>query len=105
MMGGCPGLWPCVNLLPCTPNEGMIVMARVKASVIAAGVALASGGLGGAGALPSEARLPPPAPLADEFGGWYLRGDVGAGINATSVDLQNDPDPIAAGVSSGFLSS
>jgi opacity protein-like surface antigen len=83
----------------------MIVMARVKASVIAAGVALASGGLAGAVDLPPAPRLPPPAPLADEFGGWYLRGDVGAGINATSVDLQNDPDPIAAGVSSGFLSS
>jgi opacity protein-like surface antigen len=40
-----------------------------------------------------------------EFGGWYLRGDVGIGVNATTPELQNTPDPIATGVASGFLSS
>ena len=80
-------------------------MARLKASVIAAGVAFAPGGLAGAADLPPAPRLPSPAPGAEEFGGWYLRGDVGVGINAGSVDLQNYPDPIATGISSGFLSS
>ena len=80
-------------------------MARSKAFVIAAGVALASGGLAGAADLPPAPRLPPPAPVVEDFSGWYLRGDVGVGVNATSVDLQNYPDPIATGISSGFLSS
>ncbi|MBV8106214.1 MAG: outer membrane beta-barrel protein [Hyphomicrobiales bacterium] len=80
-------------------------MARSKTSLIAAGVALASGGLADAADLPPAPRLPAPEPVAEEFGGWYLCGDVGVGINATSVDLQDDPDPIATGISSGFLSS
>jgi opacity protein-like surface antigen len=104
-MGDFPGLLQCVNLHRRTPNEGMIVMARYKASLIAAGVALASGGLASAADLPPAPRLPSPAPVVDHYGGWYLRGDVGIAVNASSVDLQNDPDPIATGISSGFLSS
>lgn len=81
------------------------MVAISKAFVIAAGVALASGGLASAADLPPAPRLPTPAPVVEDFGGWYLRGDVGVGLNATSVDLQNYPDPIATGISSGFLSS
>ena len=44
-------------------------------------------------------------PAVAEFNGWYLRGDVGLGVNAaTPPELQNAPDPIATGVASGFLS-
>jgi hypothetical protein len=68
-MGDFPGLWQCVNLHRRTPNEGMIVMARYKASFIAAGVALASGGLASAADLPPVPRLPSPAPVVDDFGG------------------------------------
>ena len=81
------------------------MVAISKAFVIAAGVALASGGLASAADLPPAPRLPTPAPVVEDFGGWYLRGDVGVGLNATSVDLQNYPDPIATGISSDFLSS
>jgi opacity protein-like surface antigen len=100
-----PGLWRCARLHRRTPNEGKIVMARFKAVVIAAGAALASGGLVRAADLPPAPRLPAPVPVVEDFSGWYLRGDVGAGINATSLDFQTAPDPIATGVSSGFLSS
>jgi opacity protein-like surface antigen len=40
----------------------------------------------------------------EEFSGWYLRGDVGWGVAENPV-LENYPDPIASGVSSGALSS
>ena len=80
-------------------------MARSKAFVIAAGVALASGGLAGAADLPPAPRLPPPAPVVEDFSGWYLRGDVGLGVAAARPNLQNEPDPISTGVSSGFLST
>ena len=79
-------------------------MARSKAFVIAAGVALASGGLAGAADLPPAPRLPPPAPVVEDFSGWYLRGDVGLGVAAARPNLQNEPDPISTGVSSDFLS-
>src|SRR5271165_4751675 len=87
------------------PNEGMIVMANLKALAIAVGVAVAPGGFARAADLPPAPRLPAPTPVVEDFGGWYLRGDVGAGINTTAPDLQTIPDPLAAGVSSGFLSS
>ncbi len=79
-------------------------MARSKAFVISAGIALAAGGLASAADLPPAPRLPPPAPVVEDFGGWYLRGDVGLGVAAARPDLQNEPDPISTGVSSDFLS-
>ncbi len=79
-------------------------MARFKAVVIAAGVALASGGLVRAADLPPAPRLPAPVPVVEDFSGWYLRGDIGFGVAASAPNLQNDPDPIASGVSGGFLS-
>jgi opacity protein-like surface antigen len=83
----------------------MIVMARFWGLAVAAGVAAMScGWAGAADLLPPAPRLPPPTPIVEDFGGFYLRGDVGAGINATSLDLENQPNPIAVGVSSGFLS-
>jgi hypothetical protein len=55
-----------------------------------------------------ECRLPasgsaPAFAASLEFNGWYLRGDVGLGVNATAPELQDAPDPIASGVASGFL--
>ena len=80
-------------------------MAWFKAVIIAAGAALASAGLARAADLPPAPHLPAPVSDVEDFSGWYLRGDVGAGINANRLDLKTAPDPIAAGVSSGFLSS
>ena len=79
-------------------------MAKLRGLVIAAGAAIASYGWANAADL-----LPPPPPLppapVPEFGGWYLRGDLGFGVAAGVPQLKNTPDPIATGVSSGFLSS
>ena len=81
-------------------------MTELKALVIVAGLALTSVGLAqAADLLPPAPRLPPPAPAIEEFSGWYLRGDVGAGINSRAPDLQILPDPVAAGVARGFLAS
>jgi opacity protein-like surface antigen len=80
-------------------------MANWRGLALVAGLSIASGGLARAVDLPPAPRLPSPAPAGAEFSGWYLRGDVGAGINASEPDLQNLSDPIAAGVSRGFLST
>ena len=59
-------------------------MGRVKALLLATSVALAA-------SVPANAAdlLPPPPPIEAgpppvEFGGWYLRGDVGVGANELS---------------------
>jgi opacity protein-like surface antigen len=80
----------------------MTVMANLKGLALAASVAVGWGALAQAADLPPAPRLP--APTVAEFSGWYLRGDVGIGI-ASAPDLENLPDPIATGVSSGFLST
>ncbi len=79
-------------------------MNKWRALVIAAGVAAASCGWASAADLLPPAPSLPPAPAA-EFGGWYLRGDVGFGLAAGAPELQNAPNPIVAGVARGFLSS
>lgn len=38
---------------------------------------------------PPPVHLPPPPPIAGDFGGWYLRGDVGVGIY--TYDKFTDP--------------
>ena len=79
-------------------------MTKLKALVFAGAVVAASGGLASAADLPLAPPLPPPPAPVEEFSGWYLRGDVGFGVPAGVLNLQNEPDPIATGVSSGFLS-
>ncbi len=73
-----------------------------KGLALAAGAAIASGALARAADLPPAPTLPASAPVED-FSGWYLRGDVGVGIDE-APELQNRPDRIATGVSSGLLS-
>jgi hypothetical protein len=81
-------------------------MAGLRALAIAAGMTVASGGLAGAAdLLPPIPSLPASTPAVEDFTGWYLRGDVGAGINASAPDLKILPDPVATGVSNGLLSS
>jgi opacity protein-like surface antigen len=77
-------------------------MAKLRLLAIASATA-ATCGWASAADLPPAPPLPP-APVV-EFSGWYLRGDVGVGVNAATPELQNTPDPIATGVASGFLSS
>ena len=80
-------------------------MAKFKALTIAG--AMTAGAFGAAHAAdllpPPPAPEPPPpyvsaAPL--EFSGWYLRGDVGIGVNR-NIRLQTAPDPLK-GTLSGF---
>ena len=78
-------------------------MARFKAVVIAAGVALASGGLVKAADLPPAPRLPAPVPVVEDFSGWYLRGDIGFGVAASAPNSRTARSD-RNGVSSGFLS-
>ena len=80
-------------------------MIKLGALVIAAGAAAAACGWADAADLLPPAPPLPPAPAAAEFGGWYLRGDVGLGLASGTPELQNIPDPIATGLGSGFLSS
>jgi opacity protein-like surface antigen len=54
--------------------------------------------------LPPIPSLPEAESGPAEFGGWYLRGDVGGGVNTTAPELKIAPDPIAAGVAGGFIS-
>jgi opacity protein-like surface antigen len=63
-----------------------------------------AGGIAQAAELPPVPALPPLSQTAEAFGGWYLRGDIGAGLAATP-GLEIEPSPVAAGVSRGLLSS
>src|SRR5438552_2010166 len=78
-------------------------MVKLAALVIATGAGIATyGWASAADLLPPAPALPSEPSSALEFSGWYLRGDVGLGFAAGAPDL---PDPIDAGVLSGFLSS
>jgi opacity protein-like surface antigen len=51
----------------------------------------------------SAADLPPapslpPAAAETPFSGWYLRGDIGVGVNSAEPELRAAPDPFAPGL-------
>jgi opacity protein-like surface antigen len=69
-------------------------MARLGPLACAAIVA-ASCGWAKAADLPAAPDLPPAAPAEEEFSGWYLRGDVGGGVNAAAPKLEIAPGPLA----------
>ena len=81
-------------------------MATFKALILAGGVILAL-----APAAVAADLLPPPPPMEPappppaEFNGWYLRGDVGVGVNANNPGLGITPDPVATGIADGSLST
>jgi opacity protein-like surface antigen len=71
-------------------------MAKSKALILAGGALLAlTRWAAAADLLPPPPVLEPLPPAVAEFSGWYLRGDIGVGINATTPSLINSPDPIA----------
>ncbi len=65
--------------------KGEVIMGSIKAFIVAGALAVAAPGLANAADL-----LPPPPPTEPavlpvaDFGGWYLRGDVGLGIDQQS---------------------
>lgn len=73
-------------------------MAGWKALLLAASLVALSGRSASAVDLPPIPTLPAAQPGADEFAGFYLRGDVGAAINVSST-LREE-----AGVPSGVVS-
>jgi opacity protein-like surface antigen len=81
-------------------------MATFKAFILAGGalLALAPAALA-ADLLPPPPPMEPMPPAPAEFSGWYLRGDAGVGASATNPQLAISPDPIAAGIAGGALST
>jgi len=70
-------------------------MAALKALTLAGAAVIAvATGASAADLLPPPPPLEPYAPIAADFSGWYLRGDVGIGVEAGTLDLKNTPDPL-----------
>ncbi len=73
-------------------------MGRFKALLLASAVAFGATGVSNAAdLLPPAPPVEGPAPVVEgDFSGWYIRGDVGIGIDR-SVKLRNVPDPMTQG--------
>jgi opacity protein-like surface antigen len=69
-------------------------MGSLKALLIAGGVALAATSVAKAADLLPPAPAVEPAPAPAEFSGWYLRGDIGIGVNMTTPKLKDTPNPL-----------
>lgn len=69
-------------------------MARLGPLACAA-IAAAFSGWAKAADLPAAPSLPPASGAEEEFSGWYLRGDVGGGVNAAAPKLEITPGPLA----------
>jgi opacity protein-like surface antigen len=59
-------------------------------------MAAVSAGWARAADLPPAPPLPPLSSAEEQFGGWYLRGDLGIGVNSTAPEFKAAFDPIAA---------
>ncbi len=70
-------------------------MAYVKALALASVAVLALTRASSAADLlpPPAYEPPPPPPIISELGGWYLRGDVGLGVNNTP-NFSTSPSPL-----------
>ncbi len=81
-------------------------MAKLKALILAGGAVLAlARAAAAADLLPPAPALEPLPPTMAEFNGWYLRGDVGLGANATTPNLVNTPNPLPGTNPGGFAYS
>jgi opacity protein-like surface antigen len=78
-------------------------MAKLKVLMLAGGALIALGHAAVAADLlpPAPALEPLPSPAA-EFSGWYLRGDVGIGANASSPNLKQSPDLVTDELGTDF---
>ena len=77
--------------------------ANWTALAIGAGLILASVECALAADLPPAPSLPPAGPSSEDFSGWYLRGDLGAGFEPAPA-LNAAANPIASIVPGGVLS-
>ena len=78
-------------------------MARLSRLALT-GLAAVLSGWARAADLPPAPSLPEAESGPAAFGGWYLRGDVGGGVNTTAPELKVAPGPIVAGPAGGFIS-
>jgi len=77
-------------------------MAKFKALILAGGALLAlTRVVAAADLLPPPPALEPMPPPPMEFNGWYLRGDVGLGLNATTPSMAVSPNPLASATLDG----
>ena len=72
--------------------------------LVLAGIAVACCGWARAADLPPTPILPESEPDAESFAGWYLRGDIGGGIDAARPRLEAAPVPLAVPVALPVLS-
>jgi len=77
-------------------------MAKLRLLALA-GIPVVWCGWANAADLPPAPSLPEQA-ATDEFSGWYLRGDVGGGVNSARPELETAPSVIAAGADEWLLS-
>ena len=78
-------------------------MASLQTFAVAALVAVTGGGLARAVDLPPAPALPPAETSSNAFSGWYLRGDLGVGIE-TAPKLDPASARFAAGIPLPLLS-
>ena len=85
-------------------------MAKFGASLLASAAlfGLASTALAADLLPPPPVDLPPPPAMSGgaDYSGWYLRGDVGIGLNRAPTGLATSPNPLLnAGAAGAFLSA
>jgi len=70
-------------------------MGSWKALFVASGAVIGMAGLANAAdLLPPAPAVEPAPPAAVEYSGWYLRGDVGLGINTGNTTMTIVPNPL-----------
>lgn len=71
-------------------------MGSFRALTLAGVFALGAASVAAAADMPYPPPMPAPAPVViEEFSGWYLRGDIGVGINS-NPKLSTSPNPLNA---------
>ena len=71
-------------------------MAKLRALVLFAIGAVSWAGASAAD-LPPAPSLPPLSPAEAQFSGWYLRGDIGVGVNSAAPELRTAADALPGG--------
>lgn len=77
-------------------------MGGLKALLLVSGALVATATLAQAADLPPPPIEPAPMMPAPEFSGWYLRGDVGFGIETGSIRPSISPDPLIGAPAGAF---
>ncbi len=80
-------------------------MGGLKALFLASGAAIAMASLAQAADLPPPPAIEPAPPMvAPEFGGWYLRGDIGIGAQTGAINPVINPNPLIGAPAGAFNS-